>query len=251
MNQRSREYKTRVIVLRKTLFKESSYVLELLSDDLGKIPALVKGARGGKSSEPGKFEILNILSVILHKSPDAEMYLIKSADFEKSYLLEAAFKKSILMQAGAEVLLQLEIAMEDRTKFFLLLETYLDYLRKSDKYSPQIFWRFLLRAFEFSGIELAPNTCSDCQKSKIPMKIFNYPNRFLCAECAAQILRKPDFSFSPKVGEIFAGIYDLNKTDSVDSLGRVVIDEINNFLLEVFKEHFHLKLHLRSFGLWT
>ncbi|MBS1517705.1 MAG: DNA repair protein RecO [Bacteroidetes bacterium] len=77
--------KTDVLVLKTIKFGDSSKIVTLYSKDLGKLKAIVKGARNYKSGLSGKFQPLNYLSVILYFKVNRDIQNISKAEFLNSY----------------------------------------------------------------------------------------------------------------------------------------------------------------------
>ncbi len=75
---------TKVIILKRTNFKEADRILTLLSDEWGKIKVIAKGVRKQKSKLAGGLELLSVseVSYIIGKS---EIYTLTSSRLVKHY----------------------------------------------------------------------------------------------------------------------------------------------------------------------
>ncbi len=249
MTRSNRNVQATGIIFRKTPFKETSLILEVFTQELGKISIMAKGIKREKNKDLGLTEILNELELVLHKTN--EWYILKSATLIKSHVFEVDFNKNILMQAAIEIYRQLIIPEEDSKKLYDLLIKYFDYLKQVNINGIAIFWRFLLRVFVLSGIELNLTKCVKCKKWKNDiMGYFPQKNGMICKDCYKPVFDSSVIEISDKVSWLLSNINKIgNLLDRIE-ISKSTINQINRIFLIHLSEHFHKKFNLRTIKLY-
>jgi DNA repair protein RecO (recombination protein O) len=77
-------FRTKAILLRRTNYGEADRILQLLTPDRGKISAIAKGVRRGKSKLAGGLELFSVSDVTVHEGK-GDMGLITSARIDTFY----------------------------------------------------------------------------------------------------------------------------------------------------------------------
>jgi DNA repair protein RecO (recombination protein O) len=77
-------FRTKAILLRRTNYGEADRILQLLTPDKGKISAIAKGVRRGKSKLAGGLELFSICDVTIREGR-GDMGLVTSARLETFY----------------------------------------------------------------------------------------------------------------------------------------------------------------------
>ncbi|HHE38648.1 MAG TPA: DNA repair protein RecO [Candidatus Cloacimonetes bacterium] len=250
MHVRERSIKTKGIIFRKTPFKESSLILEVFSKDMGKISVIAKGIKKEKSKSTGLIEILNELEFVLHKSSASEWYILKSQSLIKAYLFETDFQTNVVMQAAVEIYRQMIISEIDAENYYDLLITYFDFLPKIRKNKIAIFWRFLLRIFKESGIEMNVQNCIICFQNKSFVSFYPLKNGFVCKECNQRIMEEAMINISSRSAEIFQKLEIIGKVIDEIEISKNEIKQINRIFLVHLSEHFHKRFHLKSLEMY-
>src|SRR5580765_3812181 len=92
--------KTEAFVLKSFRYGDTSKIVTLYTKDLGKISAIVKGARNFKSRICGTLETMNYINAILYVKQNRELQLLSDAEYKNSFpniisdysKLESAFR---------------------------------------------------------------------------------------------------------------------------------------------------------------
>ena len=158
----SRNFTEKAIVLKKTAYKESSYILQVFSLNFGKISILAQGVRKPTNKAYGLLDILNELELVLYKKENSDWYILKSASLLSSHLYGVSYELSKYLYATSEIILQIIFHDEDNTEIYKLILDYIAYQKKTSKNHIAIFWRFLMRLFDIMGIKLNLSRCSIC-----------------------------------------------------------------------------------------
>ena len=245
--RKPREFKTKGIILRKFPYRETSYIAEMFSPDLGKFSLMVKGIRQEKNPNFGIIDLLNELETVLYKNPSSEWFIFKSGELLKSYLRERKFRRNLFMQAAAEVMLQLIISEEDASELYELLINYLDFLGMISKQEEIVFWRFMLKMCKILGVELEVKKCVLCgETDNFPQAYFPRKNGFICENCFQPHLEKEVIKLNEQAAEIIGKIYRTNEIFDKIEITRKTLFLINRIFLIHLGEHFHKKFHLKS-----
>lgn len=72
--------KMKAIVIRRIRYSETSMIVTLFSNDIGKFQAIVKGGRNLKSGFLGKLESISIVNVILNKKDNRDLQLLRDSE---------------------------------------------------------------------------------------------------------------------------------------------------------------------------
>ena len=245
----SRDVKTKGIIIKKVNFRETSIILDVLTPEFGVISTIAKGARSAKSKSTGHLELLNELELNLYRNPSSDWYIYKSSSLLETYMFDIMFHTGILMQAAVEVIRQIIIPVEDSQAIYMLLETYLQFIKTVNKNGIAIFWRFLLKLFRIIGIEFDISKCIECSQKKQFIAYFPQKHGFICENCYHPVNDEQLF----KINENTAGLISkLNKIGNyIDeiSIPKATIKQLNRIFLTHLSEHFHKNVHLKSIEL--
>ena len=157
-----RDISERCIILKKIPYKESSFIIDVLTKKLGKISVIANSVRKPSNKLFGLIDYLVELDCILYKKENK--YTLKSAEFVHFYLQNINYKKSKFFFAAAEIISQIIFNKEDSGKIYKLLTDYLLFQKKVADNNILIFWRFLLSLYEILGIKLFVKHCAICKK---------------------------------------------------------------------------------------
>ena len=154
-----------------------------------------------------------------------------------------------MMQAAIEIFRQLIISEDDSERLYDLLISYLAYVKKVKRNQIAIFWRFLLKVFIISGIEIDLSLCVNCRQKNKFVAFYPQKNGFICDNCYRPALESFVFKISEDVSGLIKGIYSIgNVVDEID-ISKAAIEQINRIFLTHLSEHFHKRFYLKSIRL--
>ncbi|PLS81140.1 DNA repair protein RecO [Candidatus Saccharibacteria bacterium] len=121
------QFKTKAIILRRTPFGEADRIMQLLTPDHGKVSAIAKGVRRGKSKLAGGLELFAVCDVTLLKGK-SEILTMTSARIETFY--GSIMRDYDRLQFGYECIKEVSRASETapEPEFYELLRQSFDYL---------------------------------------------------------------------------------------------------------------------------
>lgn len=227
--------KCRGLVLKTFPFKESSLIVSILSDRLGKIKLLVKGVRRPKSRICGAMEPFNLDEIIFHKREYKEIYNLSDAavidDYEDIRRKPRMVNAALVMCEFYEKTLPSE---ERDSQAFALLLSFLKKLRCADESAVRaLVVSQLLRAF--SGVGIMPHL-DDCVRCRGSVGGNNRKIDFSIASGGVVCSKHHDDTvmlLSPRTIDALKGIYRRKKT----SLDRDSLNEIESILTDYMYVH--------------
>ncbi len=242
---RERQIITRGIILNRTDYTDTSLILDVFSEDLGRISVIVKGAKREKRQDTGFYSLMNVLEWTLI-SQQSEMYILKSSNLLESTAMTEQWETFSLQCAGLELYRSIMVTHEEASEYYELLYSYLVFLPKITANGILIFWRFLLRVFQKMGIELNVKACAFCRKEDIPLPYYNsHRSGFVCQDCTSK-LNEPSIPLDSHAANIL---------HSLPYIGHLLIDiqlskretaEIQSIFLRHYEDHMHQKLCFKS-----
>jgi DNA repair protein RecO (recombination protein O) len=219
--------KTEALVLRKINFGDSSNIGSFYTKDLGKISAIIKGARSPKSKTGKIADVLNRVEIVIYKKASRDVQLISQIDLINHYpSLKNDLEKLKYSSAIIELidLFVLENETNDRlyrgtTKILDLIDAGNDPLLLFAKY-------FIFFISEI-GFELEIEQCQSCKKTLDgKTKIgFSFEGGFYCPDCSKDHMISFEFS-----AELFESLFCLSSKRNTNSLNEEHLKKIVNIL---------------------
>jgi len=225
--------KTKAIILHKSSFKESSYLVKLLTNDQGIISAIVQGAKRKNSKYQAHFEIGNLLEVVLLKKQTSSLYLITDSTLIKFIDPQSiTFPQLIYIQSALEIYSQLIISPEDSSDHFNLLEVYIDYIPRVKNNHILIYWRFLLKLADLLGYPLTHFENNQYKFMTDSDFLLNYSHDTL-------LIVNKWLSHLPNASIL------INSDNIIDKDCLIM----NSFLINWFEYHLHKKIEIKAIEL--
>jgi DNA repair protein RecO (recombination protein O) len=227
--------KCRGLVLKTFPFKESSLIVSLLSDRLGKLKLMVKGVRRPRSRICGAMEPFNLDEVIFHKREFKELYNLSDAMILDSF---DEIRKDPRKVNAALVLCEfyektLPAEEQDGSAFALLL-SFLKKLRTTnDSTIRSLVISHLLKAF--SGAGVMPHL-DDCVRCHSVVGSNNRKVDFSVASGGVVCSKHHDDTvmlLSPQTVRTIKSVYSTGKTP----IDRDSLDEIESILTDYMYVH--------------
>jgi len=149
-------HKSLAILLKKTPWKESSYIVSFLTDNHGIISAIAQSAKKPASPFFAHLEVAYTLQIVYSKSTNASLYRLSAAtliddlpQIPKNYI------SLLVIESVLEIYNQLIISEDESIHFFNLLKAFLDYLPRVKNNHLLVIWRCLLTLSEMLGFPIA------------------------------------------------------------------------------------------------
>jgi DNA repair protein RecO (recombination protein O) len=227
--------KCRGFILKTFPFKESSLIVSVLSDRLGKIKLMVKGVRRPRSRICGAMEPFNLDEIIFHKREFKEMYNLSDAAVIDSF---EDIRKDPRKVNAALVLCEfyektLPAEEMDGQAFCLLLVFLKKLCSVNESTIRSVVISHLLRAF--SGAGVMPHL-EDCVRCNGAVGGNNRKVDFSVASGGVVCSKHHDDTvmlLSPRTINILKSIYAMGKGD----IDRDSLDEIESILTDYMYVH--------------
>ncbi|MCD4819752.1 MAG: DNA repair protein RecO [Candidatus Cloacimonetes bacterium] len=235
------------IILKKTIYGDTSLILEILCKEVGKISVLARGIRKGKSKFSGLFESGNRVELLLSKKNSSDFYYFKNGTLINAYLFSLGYPRNLLLYAALEICHQLLISEDEAENIYSLLLTYFEYLQKQAENEIAIFWRFLLRLFIVTGIELNLRRCTFCHLDSSNMvAYYSLRHGFICEKCFQNHLDEFVINFSFQTAGIIHILPEIGNHLKNLSISSKTAREVTKILLLHLSEQFHKKFYCKS-----
>lgn len=248
---RQRDFKTQGVILKKTPFQDSSYIMEIFTRDFGIIKIIAKGVRSQKSKTIGLYESMNEVDLVLYHKPDSEWYSVNSINLIEAHLFSCPFDTGLLIQAAGEIYRQLVLTEEESPRIYKLLITYLQYIKVVKKNGIAIFWRFLSRLLTILGLETDFDNCVICHHPSSEYVVFS-PVRhgFICQNCYRPAMTGLLLKSSAEVTFLLKNLHQIGNILEKIELSKSIIEQMNKIFLVYMSDQYHKKFYLNSLELY-
>lgn len=248
---RDRSISAQGIILRRTVWHESSYILDVLTPTQGRISVMAQGVRRPKKGMEGMFEPLNQCEWQLHNKPESNWFIMRDVSLHAAHLYQADVTHSALMQAAAELLMLMLYDEAEAAQLYKLLTEYLHYVETTERNGIAVFWRFLLRIALIFGVPFFLNRCARCEETRNDFVAY-YPQRngLICCNCMHPVLKDVVIPLSDETCQLFRLLPSIGNHLSEISISRQSARSITDILLLHLSEHFHRSIKLKSLELY-
>jgi DNA repair protein RecO (recombination protein O) len=242
--------KTEAVVLKSIKFRETSKIITLFTRELGMISAIVKGARGTKSTYGMSLEPMSHIATMIYDKKGREVQL--AAQCETLHTFRGLYEDLEKMQAGMQVIEMVRCAaheQEKNTELFRLIAGALSDINDADincatQNVPNMLLKFEI---EFASVlGFAPNFahCLSCGKDVFrgnktgeSLNFYLEKGAPLCGSCDPIAGRKVAIHLNA-----LRALNQLSDGEGIKSAAGVVIDvstgqEIDAFLWNFLQYH--------------
>lgn len=201
--------KTKAFVLNKLDFGESSKIVNIYSEEFGRVAGIIKGARSSKSKIGKTVDILNFIEVVFYRKESRDIQVITQADLISHFPnIKTDLEKLKYSSAIVELVLKLTVENDPHKRLFNGIEKILNRIDAEDTAPILLFAYFYKFFLNEIGYGLETDNCTGCNKVLVDSKkiYYNYELGFLCDSCGTNHLIS--FSFS---SELFSKIICLSQ----------------------------------------
>lgn len=231
--------KTRAIVLRKIDYGDSSRIAQFFTENYGKISAIIKGVRTGKSKSGLIIDIFNNVEILLYKKGTREVQIVSEVELIKHYSnINEDLDRMSFASGIVELLSNLTVENENNHKLYLGSAKALDLINNLNKSPRLVFAKFLFFFIKEIGYELEINKCSICGKnlSKEMNASINYDSGVICRECSQDRLIQAELN-----KELFNLLFCLSDKKNDIKYDDKLLDK----LIKIFENY--LRYHINEF----
>lgn len=182
---------TKVIVLKKLDYGDSSKIATFFSEDRGKISAIIKGAKSPKSKVGALIDPLNILEITFYNKPNRDIQVLTQADL----ILHPAkitedLDKSKFASAAIELVDKMIFSNQGFPIIFKAIERFLRLINNNEANPGLLFAKFFLFFLKEIGYEPQLGNCIYCGKTRKMDEInhFNFEIGMVCDKCSTDHL---------------------------------------------------------------
>ncbi|TAK56655.1 MAG: DNA repair protein RecO [Bacteroidetes bacterium] len=158
--------KTEAIVLRAIKYSETSKIVTFYTKELGKIGAIVKGARKRESKVGSALEPMSYVQVVLYVKESREVQLVSQIELIQSFHHIASDLERISVGLSlVEIVNAIVHEQEQNVPLFLLLKDSLSELENLSLSPSFLLWYFELKLSELLGFAPVFDSCGKCKKA--------------------------------------------------------------------------------------
>lgn len=176
--------KTKGIVIKETSYKENDKIITILTDKLGKIACIARGAKKINSHILANAQYLVYSEFVLYKSKN--FYYINSAEVVNTfYKLRIDFDKLQSVFGLTRMLHNIMDENQDAEQILKLFLNTIYMIENDDKNSKMIIATFKIKFFQILGFSPRIDVCANCS-NKIGDEEAYYDyvsNQFICPSC--------------------------------------------------------------------
>lgn len=224
---------TEAVVLNTYDFSNTSKIVVLYTQKLGKISALIKAGRDKNSKIGRTADMLNLISIVLYNKDVREVQLLTQADLVAFFgNIREDYESLLYAHAVLELFQNMVKEHEENQRLYAGLRKILYRFDQKTELPSVTFLRFFVFFIELAGYELSTGHCSNCGQVIDPMNSaagFNSTAGVLCDECTQKIPLTV-----PVNQELFRGLHCLKsgKSDTGLNQGQAsrLISMLENFL---------------------
>lgn len=231
--------KTRAIVLRKIDYGDTSRIAQFFTEDFGKISAIIKGVRTGKSKSGLIIDIYNNVEILLYKKGTREVQLVSEVELIKHYPnINEDLDRMSFANGIVELLSNLTVENENNHKLYLGSAKALELLNNLNKSPRLVFAKFIFFFIKEIGYQLEIDKCSICGKnlSKEMNASLNYDSGVICRECSQDRLIQAELN-----KELFNLLFCLSDKKNDIKYDDKLLDK----LIKIFENY--LRYHIHEF----
>lgn len=235
--------KTRAIVLRKINFGDTSRIANFFSEDYGKIPIIIKGARSPKSKIGLIVDTLNLVEVVLYKKDTREIQISSQVELLQYFSnIREDYNKLTFATAIIELLNSLLMENEPHKKLFEGTLKMLSLIDSTNENPKLLFVKYFLFFLKEIGYDFRIENCNACGKQiNIGEEAsFNYEAGLLCQECRKE--RLTNFNFNSELVELLFCL----RTKKICNYTEDNLDFIIKMLEKILSYHIHEFKGIRS-----
>lgn len=146
---------TSAIILKTVDYSESSKIVTLFTEEHGKIPVMVRGAKKPKSKFAGLLEVGNLLDVVYyHKASRSVQTLTEATYLHKTLNIRLDFEKMATMMSAMELVSQLLHDNEVNRPVFEFTREFLIWLNDTETDPARVFPYLQIRLADLMGFGL-------------------------------------------------------------------------------------------------
>jgi DNA repair protein RecO (recombination protein O) len=226
--------KSKVIVLRKIEYGDSSNILSVFSEKYGKVSVIIKGARSGRNKKSSVSDVLNLIEMVTYQKESRDVQYASQVDLINGYQnIKSNLQIYKYASAAMELIYFLIMENESHEKLFRGTVRFLDLISAGN--NPKLlFSKYFLFMIEELGYKINMSECSSCKKNIGNEKSlsFNYDLGFLCKECSEEKLENNFFD-----PELFNLISCLSTKKMEFHYTDKLLDTVINFFENYIKYH--------------
>ncbi len=233
--------KTKGIVLHETPYGETSKILNILTEDFGKISVISKGCRNIKNKLRGVSNKMNYCEYTLSYKENGISTMIEGDTINSFKNVFGDMKKSIYSFYLMDLVNQVLNENNDKEIFYLLSSSL---IKINDGLSPELISNIVeINLLKYLGVKLNLDSCINCGRVDNLITIDFDNGGCLCKNCYHD-----GFLFNEKALYLMRLLskVDLLKVKELEITDNDVVHEIDNFIYEYYSHYTGIYLNKKN-----
>ncbi|MEO0050566.1 MAG: DNA repair protein RecO [candidate division WOR-3 bacterium] len=236
--------KTEAVCLRQRRWRESSKVVTLLTQEIGIITGIAKGARRPQSPLGPSLNLFAHSQLVLYLARTGDMCTLTDAELISTHS-GIALDPNRLVAASqiAEFLLNTLPPHHPEMRIFKLLVTYLSAIENASTPSLQpLLLSFLLKALTFLGYKPELNHCLRCRSPISETANFNIARGgVVCATCLPKETTSRTYPLTIDQINLLKSLLHTPAAEIAQKFETQLNQQIPGIIINLIKHHFHPK----------
>ncbi|HOJ17373.1 MAG: DNA repair protein RecO [Ignavibacteriales bacterium] len=225
--------KTEAIVLTKINYSDSSKIVTLFSEKLGKVTLIVKGGRNKNSKTGIIVDPMNIINVVIYNKSGRDVQLLSSADLVSLFSnIRSDYNKLKYGFAILELINGQYLHEEPNPRLYLGIKKIFERLNSFEEEPQIVFLRFFLFFLKELGFDISVATCPLCNSDLPGNKFYGfvYSRGIICSNCAE---KGNGLELSTELFDL----YNCLKFKKTVNFNKLTIDLIQSQLIRFLQHH--------------
>ena len=173
----------KAVIVKKTEWKESSFIVRCFSNEYGFISFIAHGLKKNKSADKDNIQLYNEVELNLGKSPNAGLYVLHNSILISSYSSELYYNHFVILGSVFELLGHILINTEETVQVYQYLIRFLKYFKEVKKNFMIYFARFSFGLLSIINPHFLQVKCDYCHNSNVKIMTIDEENRCICEDC--------------------------------------------------------------------
>lgn len=237
----SRLFKTKGIILKTMKYGEADKIVTILTEQYGKIRAIVKGVRKTKSQFGSSTEILTLIEILVYKGKN--LNIVSQSEIINSFFPQCKdLKKYGLALHCAEIVDKITVAEDTNPDIYYLFKNIIHYLQACK--NPLLLTEsFKWHLFTFLGYQPILNHCIGCNKNIIstPYHILDIANGGIICRSCQTVTNANQVKISDYCLRLMKRILEVDLSDICNKkISSHIIDELSRITYQYMNYYFEI-----------
>lgn len=244
-------YNVRAVIVRKTEWKESSFIIQSFSREYGYLSFIAHGLKKNNSPDRDNLQLYNEVELNLRKGPNADLFILQNSLLHNRFASQNKYQALVILSSVFELLQHIMINPEDIQKVYDYVIRFLSFFKEIDSNYLVYYARFSFILLSIINPHIMHVRCDVCHQFDQKIAGIDDEERFICDLCLRQLnnpkpidLLDSNLKFVLYYQDSFWKMTDILQESTDFAI------QFKKILNHQFYTHFHQSLHLKSLDLY-